>query len=186
MLSFTFFPFTSILHTRKSTPIVAEASSSGSHCSSVNLKSKLLFPTEEFPLKWGQTRRAQRTLRGAPMSSSLQLTAAMGGWGGAGAPADAAFTRSESSDRTFKPCPTPTSTRCRIPLILHSCFLFYTIYRPSLSLPPHVPDRPRRLQRRTKRATHGCRQTIHLHLCSRLTHLVLWSPSTGRMGDGSC
>ena len=86
MLSFTFFPFTSILctykmhhqyrvhhhhhiysappprsipctqneqnekPTRKSTPIVALLSSSGSHCSSEKRRSKLLFPTEEFPI----------------------------------------------------------------------------------------------------------------------------------------
>lgn len=46
-----------VAHTRKSTPIVAVASSSGNHCSSENRSNKLLFPTEEFP-----------------MSSSLTLT----------------------------------------------------------------------------------------------------------------
>src|ERR1700722_18274550 len=80
MLSFTFLPFTSILCTyetarnlqhlisistiknqkqkernhhltRKSTPMVALVSSSGSHCSSENLRSKLLFPTDELPIR---------------------------------------------------------------------------------------------------------------------------------------
>ena len=74
MLSFTFLPFTSSLctwkcgisiqevkktttqavatemRTRKSTPIVALLSSSGSHCSSENRSSKLLLPTEELPI----------------------------------------------------------------------------------------------------------------------------------------
>ena len=36
--------------TRKSTPMVELDSSSGSHCSSENLKSRLLFPTEELPI----------------------------------------------------------------------------------------------------------------------------------------
>lgn len=36
--------------TRKSTPIVAVASSSGSHCSSEKRSNKLLFPTDEFPI----------------------------------------------------------------------------------------------------------------------------------------
>ena len=72
MLSLTFFPLTSILCTwdaqtishqctgnqvdgvlrltRKSTPIVALASSSGNHCSSENRMRRLLLPTEEFPI----------------------------------------------------------------------------------------------------------------------------------------
>ena len=37
--------------TRKSTPIVALDSSSGSHCSSENLRRRLLFPTDEFPMR---------------------------------------------------------------------------------------------------------------------------------------
>ena len=37
--------------TRKSTPIVALASSSGSHCSSENRTRRLLLPTEEFPIR---------------------------------------------------------------------------------------------------------------------------------------
>ena len=37
--------------TRKSTPIVALDSSSGSHCSSENLSNRLLFPTDEFPMR---------------------------------------------------------------------------------------------------------------------------------------
>ena len=36
--------------TRKSTPIVALLSSSGSHCSSEKRSNKLDFPTEEFPI----------------------------------------------------------------------------------------------------------------------------------------
>jgi hypothetical protein len=69
MLSLTLFPFTFILwtypatpneskstvlnikpRTLKSTPIVADASSSGNHCSSENRKRRLLFPTEELPM----------------------------------------------------------------------------------------------------------------------------------------
>jgi hypothetical protein len=37
--------------TRKSTPIVALVSSSGNHCSSENLSSKLDLPTEELPIR---------------------------------------------------------------------------------------------------------------------------------------
>jgi hypothetical protein len=37
--------------TRKSTPIVALASSSGNHCSSENRIRRLLLPTEEFPIR---------------------------------------------------------------------------------------------------------------------------------------
>jgi hypothetical protein len=36
--------------TRKSTPIVADASSSGNHCSSEKRKRRLLFPTDELPM----------------------------------------------------------------------------------------------------------------------------------------
>lgn len=36
--------------TRKSTPIVALASSSGSHCSSEKRRRRLLFPTDELPI----------------------------------------------------------------------------------------------------------------------------------------
>lgn len=50
ILSLTFFPFTSILCTRKSTPIVALASSSGSHCSSEKRSKRLLLPTLELPI----------------------------------------------------------------------------------------------------------------------------------------
>lgn len=39
-----------VKHTRKSTPIVALLSSSGSHCSSENRRRRLLLPTEEFPM----------------------------------------------------------------------------------------------------------------------------------------
>jgi hypothetical protein len=37
--------------TRKSTPIVALLSSSGSHCSSENRSNRLDFPTDEFPMR---------------------------------------------------------------------------------------------------------------------------------------
>lgn len=72
MLSLTFLPFTSILCTwrvhgrqhgaptgpvphnvltRKSTPMVAFDSSSGSHCSSEKRRRRLLLPTEELPIR---------------------------------------------------------------------------------------------------------------------------------------
>jgi len=50
MLSFTLLPFTSILHTRKSTPIVALLSSSGVKLASVNLVRSELFPTLLLPM----------------------------------------------------------------------------------------------------------------------------------------
>ena len=37
--------------TRKSTPIVAVASSSGNHCLSEKRSKRLLFPTDEFPMR---------------------------------------------------------------------------------------------------------------------------------------
>jgi hypothetical protein len=39
------------MRTLKSTPMVADASSSGSHCSSEKRRRRLLFPTEEFPMR---------------------------------------------------------------------------------------------------------------------------------------
>jgi len=69
----TFFPLTSILHTLKSTPIVAEASSSGSHCSSVNRNKRLLLPTDEFP-KTHSGNKFDIFNKDSPISRSLQLT----------------------------------------------------------------------------------------------------------------